>query len=241
MFLRSTLVKSGDKKIRYWKLVENYHTERGTRQRVVAHLGSLENFTAEDWRRLAERLGEPDMSAALEYRVKNVRRGRPGTRQAPYEPEDGEEAVPVYLGSVSWENPRKLGDVYVALRFWQRLGLGRLFSELLVGRSAEMNCLVAALMAANRLTEPASELGMLAWWSRTALPVLLGLPVDGVDDNRLYRCLDAILAHKERIEEHLAKRGRELYGREYVALLYDLTSTYFEGSARRLCAWTVGW
>lgn len=48
MFLRSTLVKSGDKNVRYWKLVENYHTERGTRQRVVAHLGSLENFMAED-------------------------------------------------------------------------------------------------------------------------------------------------------------------------------------------------
>jgi len=87
MFPRSTLVKSGDKKIRYWKLVENYHTQRGTRQRVVAHLGS-------------------------------------------------------------WENPRKFGDVYVALRFWQTLGLGKLFSDLLVGRSAEVNCLVAALMAA---------------------------------------------------------------------------------------------
>jgi len=231
MFLRSTLVKSGDKKIRYWKLVENYHTERGTRQRVVAHLGSLENFAAEDWRKLAERLGQPDMAAALEYRVKNVRRGRPGTRQAPYEPEDGEEAVRVYLGSISWENPRGLGDVYVALRFWQTLGLGKLFSEMLTGRSAEVNCLVAALMAANRLIDPASELGMLGWWPRTALPALLGLPADKVDDNRLYRCLDAILPHKERIEEHLAGRGRELYGREYVALLYDLTSTYFEGSA----------
>lgn len=231
IFLRSTLVKSGDKKIRYWKLVENYHTERGTRQRVVAHLGSLENFTAQDWRNLAERLGQPDMAAALEYRIKNVRRGRPGTRQAPYEPEDGEEAVPVYLGSISWENPRCFGDVYVALRFWQSLGLGKLFSELLTGRSAEVNCLVAALMTANRLIAPASELGMVGWWPKTALPSLLGLPVDKVDDNRLYRSLDAILAHKERIEEHLAGRGRELYGREYVALLYDLTSTYFEGSA----------
>jgi transposase len=171
------------------------------------------------------------MAAALEYRVKNVRRGRPGTRQGLYEPEGGEEAVPVYLSSLSWENPRKFGDVHVALGFWQRLGLGKLFSELLEGRSAEVNCLVAALMAANRLIEPASELGMLGWWSKTALPVLLGLPVDAVDDNRLYRCLDAMLPHKGRIEDHLAKRGRELYGREYVALLYDLTSTYFEGSA----------
>ena len=231
MFLRSTVVKSGDKKIRYWKLVENYHTERGTRQRVVAHLGSLENFTAGDWRNLAERLGQPDMAAALEHRVKNVRRGRPGTRETPYEPGDGEEAVSIYLSSLSWENPRSFGEVYVALRFWQRLGLGKLFSELFKGRSAKIDCLVCALMVANRLVAPSSELGMVWWWPRTALPVLLGLPAERVDDCRLYRCLDAILAHKERIEEHLARRGRELYEREYVALLYDLTSTYFEGSA----------
>ena len=229
MFLRSTVVKSGDKKIRYWKLVENYHTERGTRQRVVAHLGSLENFTAGDWRNLAERLGQPDMAAALEHRVKNVRRGRPGTRETPYEPGDGEEAVSIYLSSLSWENPRSFGEVYVALRFWQRVGLGKLFSELFKGRSAKIDCLVCALMVANRLVAPSSELGMVWWWPRTALPVLLGLPAERVDDCRLYRCLDAILAHKERIEEHLARRGRELYEREYVALLYDLTSTYFEG------------
>src|SRR3972149_10473279 len=102
MFLRSTLVKSGDKKIRYWKLVENYHTERGTRQRVVAHLGSLENFTAEDWRRLSERLGQPDMAAALEYRVKNVRRGRPGTRQAPWAPGSGGEVGSILVGQGGW-------------------------------------------------------------------------------------------------------------------------------------------
>jgi len=95
MFLRSTVVKSEDKKLRYWKLVENYATERGTR-----------------------------------HRVKNVRRGRPGTRQAPWTPESGDELVPIYLGQVGWGNPRRFGDVYVALRFWKRLGLGNLLSKL---------------------------------------------------------------------------------------------------------------
>ena len=157
MFLRSTVVKSGDKTLRYWKLVENYHTERGTRQRVVAHLGNLENFTARDWQNLAERLGQPDMAAALEYRVKNVRRGRPATRQAPWTPEAGEQVVPVYLDQVGWGNPRSFGDVYVALRFWRKLGLGNLFSELLSGRSREMNALVCAMMVANRLVAPAAR------------------------------------------------------------------------------------
>jgi len=139
VFLRSTVVKSAEKKLRYWKLVENYATERGTRQRVVAHLGNLENFTA-----------------------------------------------------------------------------------------------VCAMMVANRLVSPESELGMLGWCGKTSLPALLGLPVESVDDHRLYRSLDAILPHKERIEEHLAGVGRGLFGREYTALLYDLTSTYFEGCAENV-------
>jgi hypothetical protein len=162
-----------------------------------------ESFTAADWQNLAERLGQPDMAAALEYRVKNVRRGRPGTRQAPWTPESGDELVPIYLGQVGWGNPRRFGDVYVALRFWKRLGLGNLVSKLVTGRSSEVNALVCAMMVANRLVSPESELGMLGWWGKTSLPELLGLPVESVDDHRLYRSLDAILPHKERIEERL--------------------------------------
>lgn len=231
MFLRSTLVKSGGKAVRYWKLVENYATERGPRQRVVAHLGRLENFSAEDWQALAERLGQPEMAAALQYRVQNVRPGRPSDRIAPLSPEEAAQAVAVLLNHVGWQDPRRFGDVYAALQFWRRLGLGGLLAKLLKGRAAAITCQVAALMVANRLVAPESEWGMLDWWPRTALPELLGLPVERVDDNRLYRCLDALLPLKAEIEEHLADAGRDLFGREYTALLYDLTSTYFTGQA----------
>jgi len=232
VFLRSALVKSGGKLVRYWKLVENYGTARGTRQRVVAHLGRLENFTAQDWQDLADRMGQPEMAAALEYRVKNVRRGRPCDRVAPLSPEEAaEQVLPIRLGDVGWKDPRRFGDVYAALHFWRLLGLGRLVSGALKGRSAALTSEVAALMVANRLVSPESEWGMLEWWPRTALPELLGLPVERVDDTRLYRCLDALLPMKAQIEEHLAGTGRDLFGREYTALLYDLTSTYFAGPA----------
>ena len=231
MFLRSTIVKSGGKPVRYWKLVENHATERGTRQRVVAHLGRLENFTAQDWRNLAERMGHPEMAAALEYRVLNVRPGRPCDRIAPLAADQAEQAVPVRLSDVSWRDPRAFGDVFVALHFWRMLGLGRLLCKQLKGRSARITAQVAALMVANRLIAPESELGMLDWWPGTALPELLGLAVQQVDTNRLYRCLDALLPCKAAIEEHLAEAGRGLFGRQYTALLYDLTSTYFEGQA----------
>src|ERR1039457_2928693 len=77
MFLRSSVVKKSGKTYRYWKLVENVRTDAGPRQQVVAHLGDLSNFTATDWQALAGRMGEPEMAAALERRV------RQGGRQGP--------------------------------------------------------------------------------------------------------------------------------------------------------------
>src|ERR1035437_6480392 len=70
MFLRSSVVKKGGKTYRYWKLVENVRTDTGPRQQVVAHLGDLSNFTAADWQVLAGRMGEPEMGAALQRRVR---------------------------------------------------------------------------------------------------------------------------------------------------------------------------
>ena len=78
MFLRSSVVKKAGKTYRYWKLVENVRTDAGPRQQVVAHLGDLSNFTAAEWQALAGRMGEPEMAAALERRVRQGgRQGRP--------------------------------------------------------------------------------------------------------------------------------------------------------------------
>jgi hypothetical protein len=60
---------------------------------------------------------------------------------------------------------------------------------------------------------------------------LLGVPAARVDDNRLYRTLDELLPHKEELEAHLKSRLGELFKLDYDLLLYDVTSTYFEGQA----------
>lgn len=127
---------------------------------------------------------------------------------------------------------------------WKRLGLGSLLAELLDeseeslsgrrGRRQEVpDSLIAALIAVNRLVAPTSEWGMLDWLPETALPALLGIPLSKVTDFRRYHCLDAVHAHKEAIEDHLAQRGQELLGRDDSFLLYDLSSTYFEGQAEK--------
>jgi hypothetical protein len=69
------------------------------------------------------------------------------------------------------------------------------------------------------------------WFRRTALGDLLGLPEAKINDDRLYRWLDRLLRHKDALEMHLKDRLETLFKLEYDLLLYDVTSTYFEGEA----------
>jgi hypothetical protein len=58
---------------------------------------------------------------------------------------------------------------------------------------------------------------------------LLGVPVPRVHTDRLYAGLDRLLPLKEAIEKHLKDRLGQLFDIDYDLLLYDVTSTYFEG------------
>lgn len=231
MFLRSSVVKKGTKTYRYWKLVENVRTDSGPRQRVVAHLGDLSNFTARDWDTLARRMGEPEMASALERRARQSgRNGRPPKWSLEDRVPSAADVVSIRLSETSWREPVAFGDVYTALILWKRLGLGKLLGDRMDGLHAKVPWpTVAALLAVNRLVEPMPEWPMVRWWKRTALPHLLGIPMAALNDDRLYRCMDLVLPHKQAIEEQIAGAGQSLFGQSYRYLLYDLTSTYFEG------------
>jgi transposase len=93
---------------------------------------------------------------------------------------------------------------------------------------------MAAVLVIARLCEPSSELHIAEdWYRTTALEDLLGIPAERIDDHRLYRTLDRLVLHKQAIEQHLRKRLGELFALDYDLLLYDVTSTYFEGMAAR--------
>ena len=93
---------------------------------------------------------------------------------------------------------------------------------------------VAAVLAINRLCAPGSELAIEErWYPSTALDDLLEIAEGKINDTRLYRCLDRILPHKSKLEQHLKQRYGELFGAEFDVLLYDLTSTYVEGAAEK--------
>ena len=234
MFLRKSVTRRNGKTYCYWQLVESVRTRTGSKQRVVAHLGDLAKFDSAQWRALAERLGEPEIAETLRRRVSSApgRRGRPPNTLKLEAPLPGETILPIRLSSVSWGDPRSFGDVYAGLEMWRRVGLGDLVEEKLRAREAPegMEQMVALNVVA-RLVRPRSELETARWAQTTALPELLGVKRKVITKDPLYRSLDFVWPHKAAIEAHLQREGQDLFGQDYQVLLYDLSSTYFEGRA----------
>ena len=146
------------------------------------------------------------------------------------EPDDREPAL-VKLKGVRLERSRDFGDVWLALGLWRLLGLDELLTGLMpAGREEVPWPVVAAILTVARFCEPSSELHIEhTWYRRTALEDLLGVPVSQVHTDRLYAGLDQLLPHKPAIEAHLQRRLGDLFDLKYELLLYDITSTYFEG------------
>lgn len=139
------------------------------------------------------------------------------------------------MKKIRLERVRRFGDCFLGWELWKRLGLNRFFEALLDEEPADVPwSRVAALLAINRLCAPSSELGIeKRWYPATALDDLLGIVAGAINDTRLYRCLDRLLPHKTKLEQHLKQRYGELFAAEFDVLLYDLTSTYVEGQAEK--------
>jgi transposase len=222
MFIRRLQQTRNGRTYTYYSLVETLRTSSGAvRQRTVCYLGRLDNLRPPDWLRIAERLPDPSWLPLLQEAV-GYQPPPPCTGSVP--------TIEVIPTSISWQHPRRLGDVYVALRAWQHLGLDQLLERLLgnVATHVPMPRL-AALIAINRLVDPRSERGIYHWAASTALPELLDFRCARLSLNQLYRCLSLVEPHKQTIEKHLAEQARDLFHLDNDLLLYDLTSTYFEG------------
>jgi transposase len=215
MFLRHTTVRRGGKSHTYWRLVRSVRIGRKVRQETVAHLGELDAQGQLAARALAERL------VGLER--------RPGL----FDDDLPDEPIALDLRGVKLERGRRFGDVWLALRLWQALGLDLLLEQVLPpGREDVPWATMAAVLVIARLCEPSSELHIAEdWFRRTALDDLLGVPEAKVNDDRCYRALDRLLEHKDSLERHLKDKLGSLFALDYDLLLYDVTSTYFEGLA----------
>ncbi len=215
MYLRHTIRKKDGKVHRYWRLVRSVRVGRRVIQQTVAHLGELDEHGRIEARALARRLiGAPEQARL-------------------FDDGGGHLPVPVRLKGIRIERSRQFGDVYLALALWRGTGLEELCERLLAaGKERIAWAKMAAVLVAARLCEPSSELHIAEdWYRRTALADLLQLGDEQVNKDRLYRALDHLLVHKAALEAHLSRRCGELFAIQNEVLLYDVTSTYFEGLA----------
>lgn len=220
MFLRRCQRRKNGKVHTYWALVESYRTARGSRQRLVTYLGELKPSQQNGWLQLGRTLSAKH-------------RPHPSLFNPPhYDDVQEDEQVLVDLRAVRLERLRDFGDVWLARGLWRLVGLDQLLEQLMTpGREEVPWSTVAAILVIARFCEPSSELHIEhTWYRRTALDDLLGVPVGKVLTDRLYTGLDQLLPHKERIEQHLKERLGSLFDLDYELLLYDVTSTYFEGA-----------
>jgi hypothetical protein len=223
MFLRRYTRSKDGKQHTYYALVQSVRTDAGPRQQVVAYLGELNHDQERRWQRTVvfhNRQGEGQQLRLF-----------PDDETVPLP--DDPDSVRVRLSSVSWTNGRRFGDVWLARWLWHRLRLDESVARHLPrGRPAVAPADVVAIEVINRLCGPCSAFALAEhWYAASALPDLLGVPDDAVTKDRLYRTLDALLAATEAIADALKAQLGMLFGLDYELLLYDLTSTYFEGLA----------
>jgi hypothetical protein len=215
MYLRHSIRKKDGKTHCTWRLVRSVRVGRRVIQQTVAHLGELDEHGRIEARALARQLiGAPEQAALFDDGSRDV-------------------AVPVRLKGIRLERSRQFGDVYLALALWRGVGLAELCEELLpAGKERVAWEKIAAVLVAARLCAPSSELHIAEdWYRRTALADLLQLDEVLLNKDRLYRALDQLVVHKAAIEAHLSRRAGELFALDNEVLLYDVTSTYFEGQA----------
>lgn len=150
-------------------------------------------------------------------------------------PADDPQVARVPLQGVRLERTRQFGACYLGWELWKRLELDGFFAQAMDADAADVAwSRVPAVLAINRLCAPGSELAVEErWYPATALDDLLEIAEGKLNDTRLYRCLDRMLPHKTKLEQHLKQRYGELFAAEFEVLLYDLTSTYVEGAAEK--------
>lgn len=218
MYLRHGKVRKNGKTHTYWRLVRSVRRGGKVVQETVAQLGELDEQGRARAREVARAItGGREQCELFET------------------PCPTSEPAPVQLDKVRLERGRQFGDVWLGWTLWRALELDAFCeAKMPCGREKVPWATMAAILVIARLCKPSSELHIAEhWYRQTALEDLLGVPDELVNDDRLYRALDQLVVHKDTLQQHLVKRLGELFSLDYELLLYDVTSTYFEGQAAR--------
>jgi len=227
MFLRGHRRFKDGKEHRYFSVEESRRLQSGkVVQRRVLYLGEINDTQQAAWRKTLEVFDEREQR----YRTLSL---FPEDRQIPA---DAVAGVQVKLNEMELRRPRAFGNCWLGCELWRQLELDWFWRPRLVrGREEVSWTEVLKLLVVNRLIDPGSEFRLhRQWFQRSAMDQLLGLDLAVAEKDRLYRCLDRVLPHKQELFVHLKQRWQDLFEEEFDLLLYDLTSTYVEGEAEEI-------
>jgi len=222
MFLRSTNRKKDGKNHRYFSVVENRRLTLGNVvQRTVLYLGEINDTQESAWLKTLSVFDEEEQSSRELSLF-------PDDRDVPAEAVD---SLQVKLSGMELRRPRAFGNCWMACAVWRELGLEEFWQQRLPeGREAVSWEKVLRLLVVNRWIEPGSEFRVHRhWFVNSAMDELMGVDFAVAEKDRLYRCLDRLLEHKQDLFVWLRQKWADLFAADFDVLLYDLTSTYFEG------------
>ena len=223
MFLRSIHRKKDGKDHRYFSIVENHRlASHKTVQRTVVYLGEINDEQQAAWRKTLSVFDEEQQ----EYSNLSL---FPDDRELPA---DAVDSLQVKLSSLELRRPRVFGSCWLGCELWRQLGLHEFWDSRLAGSREDVAWeKVLQLLVVNRLLDPGSEFRVhRQWYLSTAMDALLGTDFAVAEKDRWYRCLDRVLQHKQELFLWLRQKWADLFHAEFEVLLYDLTSTYFEGA-----------
>ena len=226
MFLRSNKRIKDGKEHRYYTVVESRRLKSGkVAQRQVLYLGEINDSQQAAWRKTLDVFDEQ------QHRFTPLSLF-PEDRPVPA---DALDSVQVKLSEMKLERARPYGNCWLGCELWSQLRLDRFWAQKLPeGRESVAWAQVLELLVVNRLIDPGSEFRLhRQWFDQSAMDVLLGQDFQVAEKDRLYRCLDRVLPHKQDLFVHLQQRWKDLFQAEFDLLLYDLTSTYVEGEAEQ--------
>ncbi len=222
MFLRSYNRKKNGKWHEYFSVVENRRVANSkTVQRTVLYLGEITSSQEDTWRKTLE---------VFDQDIGKTQQKLLFADDATVAERDI-DSIKVKLSQMQLCRPRSFGDCWLSCHLWQKLGLDEFWSDRLDSLRSDISwAKVLKLLVVNRLIHPGSEFYIhRQWFDKTAMDELLSTDYRIASKDRLYRCLDRILEHKEDLCKHLKSKWEDMFGIEFDVLLYDLTSTYFEG------------
>ncbi len=224
------------------RLIESVRTPRGPRQRVVINLGQLD-IPKENWKELANRIEDllrgyesstvpisVEIEALARHHTKQILRKQRSEKKETHVLENEQDFRNVDINAVSSSDGKSVGPEHAGLEAMKALGFFDLFRQL--GFTDDESNL-ATLQIVGRLVHPGSERELRRYAKeQSALDELLGCNFSSsVGHNMLYHNSDLLFKHKETIERFLRMRSREIFSLGETIILYDLTNTYFSGSA----------